>query len=718
MNLRLFSTILSSFTCIFVSFSQQQLFTTVGTSTFTTPPSVLELTFEGIGGGGGGGRAQGTGCILGICDEKAGSGGGGGAYVLSFVTVTGNTIYNVGVAAAGYNNANGTEAHGEDSWFEVASSTIARAQGGRTDLGPGEDNSPPVPGGAATSSFARDLTGYPGTSVKYSGGQGGTGSDANNVDGGGGGGAAGSLGNGGDGGNDDCCGSGPAPGGTAGTGNLLNSFAASGIGGAGSNDGGTGQAGFNYGGGGGGSSSGSTTNRSGGPGAQGIVLLTWSELHSFACNGANLILTGSNLINISDVTFEGVPVAFNPLGTTQIEVPLPSTNGEYIVTTQFGRAKLDYALTVNVIANPASPQICENIPLTLNGTGATTYTWSGGVTDGVPFTPAAGTYIYSVTGTTSGCTASASYSVTVNPNPVATVTGDSVYCIGGNTTLTASGGISYAWDIPSNNATVTVTQGTYTVTVSDANGCADTKTVNITEITSLTVNIDGDNSYCEGSSTILTASGGLNYVWNSSQNTSSISATTAGSYCVTATMGNCTGNACIAITEIPSPDVQISGLPLEFCSGATITLTASGALSYLWSTGSSTSTTDVSSTGDYTVSGTDINGCVGTSTATLIESCGCEFELPTAFTPNGDGINDIYEWKAKCNGLQTYTMRIYNRWGDKVFESNNPNIGWNGKYQDEGQPVGTYAVYVLATYVLGNGSNGESNKQTSLTLMR
>lgn len=722
MNLNTLLTTIGSLSCIVSSYAQQQLFTTVGTSSFTTHPSVIELTVEAIGGGGGGGRAQGTGCFLGICtDEKAASGGGGGAYILSFVPVTGGTTYNVGVGAGGYNNSNGTEAHGGDSWFDISTSTIARAQGGLTDLGNGQDNSPNVPGGSAASSFARDLTGYVGTSKKFSGGQGGTGSDANNVDGGGGGGAAGSAGNGGNGGDDDCCGNGNSPGGTAGPGNFLNNLTASGVGGVGSNDGATGGAGTNYGGGGGGSSSGSTTYRSGGPGAQGIVLLVWSELHSYACSDTVLTLTGSNLINVTDVTFNGVPVPFTAVSGIQIDVQQPTTTGNFIVTTAYGRATLPYTTTVIVNAVPNSI-VCEGTPVTLSGSGSGNYSWSHGITDGVAFPALGGNMTYSVTGSSFGCSVTASYTVTANPAPPASISGPFVYCIGGNTTITASGGTNYVWNDASSSTTesITVTAGNYIVTVTGSNGCTDTALAVIVESPNPIASIAAPPIFCEGTTAILTASGGTNYLWSnaSSSNTTTISA--GGNYTVTVTdINGCSSTASSIVTESPQLGSFTLADTVTNCYAQPVTLdaTTANASSYLWSTNESTPTITASTSGVYTVTVTNSCGTQTHSVEAVVEVCACDFVLPSAFTPNGDATNDDYKIAFLCQNISSFTMRIYNRWGEKVFESNDYTIGWDGKYKGDAQPTDTYSVYIDVDYTESNGEAKRLSKISSISLL-
>lgn len=91
----------------------------------------------------------------------------------------------------------------------------------------------------------------------------------------------------------------------------------------------------------------------------------------------------------------------------------------------------------------------------------------------------------------------------------------------------------------------------------------------------------------------------------------------------------------------------------------------------------------------------------------------CDFILPTAFSPNGDNMNDTYKWITNCTNYADYIMNIYNRWGEKVFTSNNSNYTWDGIFKGEQQPSDVYAVYVS---VVVDGK--PISKISNLTLFR
>jgi gliding motility-associated-like protein len=135
------------------------------------------------------------------------------------------------------------------------------------------------------------------------------------------------------------------------------------------------------------------------------------------------------------------------------------------------------------------------------------------------------------------------------------------------------------------------------------------------------------------------------------------------------------------------------------CDYSTIT---EGALrefdSYLWSSGQSTSAIKIQTPGIYTLQVTDSNGCIGTDSINIIDSvCPQYVYLPNAFTPNGDGKNDIFR-PVFAGAASTFRFAVYDRWGRAVFVTTTPGVGWDGTTGGRQQPAGTYVwecVYQL-----------------------
>lgn len=277
----------------------------------------------------------------------------------------------------------------------------------------------------------------------------------------------------------------------------------------------------------------------------------------------------------------------------------------------------------SITASASSTVVCSGSTITLTGSGASTYTWTNGVTDGIAFTPSAST-LYTVTGKdASGCNGAGSVSVTVNITPTLTVNSGAV-CPGGIFVMTPGGASTYTYS--SGSATVTPSSSSmYTVTGTSAQGCAALSTaistVNI--VGSLTVSISGPTVICFGETANLTAGGASTYTWSTGSQAYTIAPTPTVSttYSVTGASGSCSNTAVTTISINALPVVSISGSSVV-CAGTTATLTASGANSYTWNTGSaSVSITPTPTTGTvYTVTATGANGCTVTAVKTVTAS--------------------------------------------------------------------------------------------------
>ncbi|MBI4646394.1 MAG: T9SS type A sorting domain-containing protein [Bacteroidia bacterium] len=315
--------------------------------------------------------------------------------------------------------------------------------------------------------------------------------------------------------------------------------------------------------------------------------------------------------------------------------------------------------------------VCSGTSVTLSGSGAVSYAWDNGVTNGAAFTPVA-TTTYTVTGTDgNGCTNTDAVLVTVNSLPTANIIAQTnVSCNGGNNgqvIFTASGGTAPYIFTP-NDTLINLTAGNYFITVTDGNTCTATTSTIITEPAVLTASISSQtNVSCNGGNNgqvIFTASGGISpYTYNINDTLMSL---TEGIYGVTVTdANNCTTTTSATITEpaaITSTDaaticdgetytfgtqtltvagvynetftavngcdsvvsltLTVNALPTAaisgtttICSGETTTLTASGGVSYEWSTTETTAAIDVTVANTYTVTVTDGNGCADTESA-------------------------------------------------------------------------------------------------------
>jgi gliding motility-associated-like protein len=366
-----------------------------------------------------------------------------------------------------------------------------------------------------------------------------------------------------------------------------------------------------------------------------------------------------------------------------------------------------------VVVTPVNSSVCPNDSVTLTASGAVTYSW-GGSNNSASF--AAGPGSYQVIGTdANGCSASATATVSANAAPTVAITGVLQYCTGGNTTITATGGTSYVWSTTETTPSITVTQGSYDVTGTDANGCTATATAQVTEASSLLVSITpAADTVCPGATTTLTATGGTSYTWSEGTVTDNIAAAAAGTYTVTATNGACSGTATAVVSQHTVTGISIADVTI--CSDSIATLDAgSGYANYAWSNNETTQSISTNAAGAYTVTATDANTCTATASATVTtQACNVppDFKVfvPNAFTPNGDGNNEKFQ--IFISDVVFAEIKVFNRIGEKIFETNNIFDYWDGSYK--GKPCNP-GIYIYDVNVIGsNGKNARYNGSVAL----
>lgn len=163
-----------------------------------------------------------------------------------------------------------------------------------------------------------------------------------------------------------------------------------------------------------------------------------------------------------------------------------------------------------------------------------------------------------------------------------------------------------------------------------------------------------------------------------------------------------------------SPQQPVPNTPTQFTS------TASGAQDYYWTFGDGDTSVLANPshqflrTGTYDVCQTVINqyGCLDTTCQTVSAIVVPQFDVPSAFSPNNDGLNDVF--LVKVFGAVRFNMKIFNRWGQLVFESSDPNVGWDGKYKGALQSMDVYGYQVFVEFTDGTKGSRSGN----VTLLR
>ncbi len=269
-------------------------------------------------------------------------------------------------------------------------------------------------------------------------------------------------------------------------------------------------------------------------------------------------------------------------------------------------------------------------------------------------------------------------------------------CADSSKTLAIGAGFTqYTWGDGATTPTVTVSQpGIYTVQATDALGCLANDTFAIsTDV--ITATLAKKIPLCQGSQLVVTVTAGfVSYVWNDGTTQPNITINTPGTYWVTVKdSAGCQATDTANVVGVPVPAGFLPG-SITKCFYNMATLRATSIYNtYLWSTGATTPTISPFPAGVYTLQVTDANGCKGIDSIRVIDSACAEYlYLPNAFTPNGDGFNDVL--KPGFAGLATqYSFTVYNRWGQKVFASNNPADGWDGTISGQPQPAGVYVWF-------------------------
>ena len=325
---------------------------------------------------------------------------------------------------------------------------------------------------------------------------------------------------------------------------------------------------------------------------------------------------------------------------------------------------------------------CEGGSVTLAAGNYNSYLWSNGETTQSIIATTSGTYIVTVEDF-NGCTGTESIDVTVypNPTPVITSTGptDLALCYGDhiNFTLDAgSGYVAYDWYTWYNSSTQTITpnqdwSGTYSVQVTDANGCIGSSLLNVNIINvppiAAVITPIGSSAICSGASVSLDAGPWASYAWSNGSideilNDSPQANTT---YCVTVTDYNgCTGFTCIDVTVNPNPTPVISpNGPSIFCAGGSVTLDAGQWSSYHWNVANGyTEVITATISGNYNVMVSDANGCTGYAAidVTVLASPNPVISGPSAACVNSSitldaGVWSSYSWS---NGTSSQTTSV------------------------------------------------------------
>jgi gliding motility-associated-like protein len=263
--------------------------------------------------------------------------------------------------------------------------------------------------------------------------------------------------------------------------------------------------------------------------------------------------------------------------------------------------------------------------------------------------------------------------------------------------------------------------GTYNVIMTSGGHCSEdtiiSRQVKILGYTVSTteVSCNGDS---DGSATLMiTNSGaGLTINWNTVpvQNTLTASGLQVGNYSAVITENN----ACSITTDVnivnaidASPVIDL-GSDTTICPGSEIKLSPGIFSAYQWQDGSSDSTLLINKSGLYFIEAANSSGCIAADTIVITEDCLNDILFPSAFTPDGDNINEVFLPAGTL--AEKFSLMIFNRWGEKIFESDDQFRGWDGSFKGKFAEEGVY-VYVAK---FETGYLTETEKHGAVLLIR
>lgn len=299
--------------------------------------------------------------------------------------------------------------------------------------------------------------------------------------------------------------------------------------------------------------------------------------------------------------------------------------------------------------------------------------------------------------------------VDLPPSGINRVHVDSISCLDTNFTLTAPvvDAQSYLWDDESmQQQRIIHHDGTYWVrSVHDCRFDTDTFKVYYDDAHELQFDLGKDTIVCNQGSLLLLAPNisGASYLWQDSSRRNEYLVTEPGQYAVEIKKGNCVVGDSIKVTLVNViPDL---GDDSVFCLVDAIHLDlkidAEPGSEILWNNGSSFNDLVVNDTGTYYVTLSKL-GCTGSDTIRITKRlCDCRIYFPNSFSPNHDGRNDLFQPYLDGCPLEKYQLSVYDRYGRRIFETNDPEAGWDGTFKGKPLSLGTYFFYVR---YLSNGA--------------
>jgi len=432
--------------------------------------------------------------------------------------------------------------------------------------------------------------------------------------------------------------------------------------------------------------------------------------------------TCSNSLKLGPVRDSGASVIWST-GDTSSSITV-NKSGSYWVSVKSQQCQASDTTFVDIAAFkgkntlPKDTFLCQGtvLPVDLTNRGASTAVWNDSVSGLRRIIALPGLYI--VTLSTTGCKETDSMQVSYDTTHFKI---SSQLCQGTPFFLYGPSlkGATYLWNTGNKNNIINISQsGTYWLLVKNGK-CPVSDTISVNIDSPLVVNLGGNKSLCD-TSFFLYAGKNANatYLWSSGDTDSSYTVHNSGKYWVKVeNTSGCTASDTATITLKKSPVFVSDNLnDITFCNdtGALI-LDAGVAYKYLWTPGGDTTRKmSISDSGVYTVQITAADGCTASKSANVSVDCSSHIYIPNAFSPDSNSINGTF--KAYGVNIASFSMRIYNRWGEKVYSGNDISQGWNGRFKNAICNGGIY-IYII-NYATDEAPTKNIKKSGNLYLMR
>ena len=375
-------------------------------------------------------------------------------------------------------------------------------------------------------------------------------------------------------------------------------------------------------------------------------------------------------------------------------------NVQLVKFTSCGPDTLHKAVHVDVLNINLGPDtlVCGGNSVLLNSSAAAStnnYLWQDGSVSPTFLATTAGLYWVKATNSI-GCTFTDSINVNFKPSPVFNLGIDTTICQNDLLNLNAAGANadSYLWNTNANSSSIQVSvAGLYWCEANKA-GCKFRDSISITTSPPPVVNLGNDVSVCEGITVPLDATY-LNstYLWQDGSTNPTFLAINQGIYFVQVNYNGCKRSDTIKVNHILKPKFTL-GPDQYICPGSNVILApvVDPAWQLLWQDGGGNPTYTVTQEGIYSLTAT--NNCGSTFDEILISKGACKVYLPSAFTPNGDGVNDVFK-VIGAEAIGKFDLKIFNRWGELVFTTTDKTKGWDGKIKGRPLQETTLFVYIL-----------------------